>query len=153
VTPSKISTFSPKISPFCSIKGLGTDHANDQKKLAHLINEWTTNAQIIMHGKRYLLSVQSCSITSASLPAITTQKLPLPVYYLITQVVSSQTSVFLAFVCCPPNLFDAECGVYAMDVSEIPYGGWDGCGGPVGSSTPLKLPSVLVFSAEVVPAL
>ncbi|KAJ7801425.1 hypothetical protein B0H14DRAFT_2615330 [Mycena olivaceomarginata] len=40
------------------IKGLGTDHANDQKKLAHLINEWTTNAQIIMHGKRYLLSAE-----------------------------------------------------------------------------------------------
>jgi hypothetical protein len=40
-----------------------------------------------------------------------------------------------------------------MNVSEIPYGGWDGCGGPMGSSTPLKLPSVLVLSAEVDPVL
>jgi hypothetical protein len=58
----------------------------------------------------------------------------------------------LAFVC-SPNLFDAKHGVYPMDVSEIPYGGWDECGGPMGSSTPLKLPSVLVLSAEVVPVL
>ncbi|KAJ7120100.1 hypothetical protein C8R44DRAFT_623876 [Mycena epipterygia] len=36
------------------IKGLGTDHANDQKKLARLINEWTTNSQKLMMGKRYL---------------------------------------------------------------------------------------------------
>ncbi|KAJ7610542.1 hypothetical protein DFH06DRAFT_1148087 [Mycena polygramma] len=38
------------------IKGLGTDHANDQKKLARLINEWTTNARKIMMGKTYLLT-------------------------------------------------------------------------------------------------
>ncbi|KAJ7746090.1 hypothetical protein B0H14DRAFT_3606184 [Mycena olivaceomarginata] len=36
------------------IKGLGTDHANDQKKLARLINEWTTNSRKIMLGKQYL---------------------------------------------------------------------------------------------------
>jgi hypothetical protein len=38
------------------IKGLGTDHANDQKKLARLINEWTTNSRKIMLGKHYLSS-------------------------------------------------------------------------------------------------
>ncbi|KAJ7872281.1 hypothetical protein B0H14DRAFT_3438961 [Mycena olivaceomarginata] len=38
------------------IKGLGTNHANDQKKLARLINEWTTNSQKLMMGKRYLSS-------------------------------------------------------------------------------------------------
>jgi hypothetical protein len=36
------------------IKGLGTDHANDQKKLARLINGWTTNSQKLMMGKQYL---------------------------------------------------------------------------------------------------
>ncbi|KAJ7699750.1 hypothetical protein B0H14DRAFT_2649010, partial [Mycena olivaceomarginata] len=36
------------------IKGLGTNHANDQKKLARLINEGTTNSQKLMMGKRYL---------------------------------------------------------------------------------------------------
>ncbi|KAJ6552438.1 hypothetical protein DFH09DRAFT_925151 [Mycena vulgaris] len=38
------------------IKALGTDHANDQKKLARLVNEWTTEAEKIMLGKKYLSS-------------------------------------------------------------------------------------------------
>ncbi|KAJ7931918.1 hypothetical protein B0H13DRAFT_1857568 [Mycena leptocephala] len=38
------------------IRGLGTDHTTDQKKLARLINEWMTNSQKLMLGKRYLSS-------------------------------------------------------------------------------------------------
>ncbi|KAF8193551.1 hypothetical protein K438DRAFT_1969460 [Mycena galopus ATCC 62051] len=37
------------------IKGLGSDHAADQKKWARLTNEWTTGAHKIMLGKEYLL--------------------------------------------------------------------------------------------------
>ncbi|KAJ7082601.1 hypothetical protein C8R43DRAFT_909620 [Mycena crocata] len=40
------------------IKALGTDHANDQKKLARLITMWTTNARKIMVGKSYLSSLE-----------------------------------------------------------------------------------------------
>ncbi|KAJ7061454.1 hypothetical protein B0H15DRAFT_958867 [Mycena belliarum] len=38
------------------IKGMGTDHANDQKKLARLVNSWITNAHKIVLGKRFLLN-------------------------------------------------------------------------------------------------
>ncbi|KAK6987769.1 hypothetical protein R3P38DRAFT_3445906 [Favolaschia claudopus] len=38
------------------IKALGTDHANDQKKLARLITEWVRNSRTVMLGKRWLSS-------------------------------------------------------------------------------------------------
>ncbi|KAJ6521054.1 hypothetical protein DFH09DRAFT_1097996 [Mycena vulgaris] len=37
------------------IKGMGTDHVNDQKKLARFCNDWTTNAQKSYTGKRTCL--------------------------------------------------------------------------------------------------
>ncbi|KAK6992055.1 hypothetical protein R3P38DRAFT_2571637 [Favolaschia claudopus] len=36
------------------ITALGTDHANDQKKLARLITEWVRNSRTVMLGKRWL---------------------------------------------------------------------------------------------------
>ncbi|KAK6997126.1 hypothetical protein R3P38DRAFT_2563891 [Favolaschia claudopus] len=36
------------------IKALGTDHANDQKRLARLITEWVRNSRTVMLGKRWL---------------------------------------------------------------------------------------------------
>ncbi|KAJ7222649.1 hypothetical protein C8J57DRAFT_974185, partial [Mycena rebaudengoi] len=38
------------------MKALGADHANDQKKLGRLANDWTTHAHKIMLGKKYLMS-------------------------------------------------------------------------------------------------
>lgn len=36
------------------VKGIGTDHANDQKKLVRLCEMWTTNSHKTLLGKRYL---------------------------------------------------------------------------------------------------